>query len=141
MFSKDFAINHDKELDKTTIYCKIKNMSNEEALESRSSLYFNKEMLPLGQVLIRVSDHIRLSFHVQNFVDVETENEAFAEFIFEVEQNGFRKIAGQCRDNYIGDVKTWKTVMTYLDLNYIEDGTLGQTSLAFNQTEMKKQQL
>lgn len=58
-----------------------------------------------------------------------------------MEETGFRKISGQCRDGFLGNVKTWKTVMTYLDLNYIEDGTFGLTTLQYNQTEMKKEQL
>lgn len=131
-FTKEFAINHDKELDKADIYCKIKNIHYENIPEVKSKLFFNKEMLPLGQVFIRVEDQIKFSFHVENFQEGAPESPAFAEYIFEVEADGFRKISGQCKDNYLGDIRTWKTATTYLDLNYIDDGSFGLTTLHYN---------
>lgn len=73
-FTKEFAINHDKELDKTSIYCKIKNVFYPNMPEVKTRLYFNKEMLPLSQVFIRVKDHIRLSFHIENYTENSKEN-------------------------------------------------------------------
>ena len=55
-FTKEFAVNHDKELDKTNLICKVKNLFNPSTPEGKTRLYFNKEMLSLSQVFIRVKD-------------------------------------------------------------------------------------
>jgi len=56
IISKEFAINHDKSLDKTIIFCQIKNMSNTSLPVVRQRIYFNKETLELGKNFIRVGD-------------------------------------------------------------------------------------
>jgi len=48
IFEKEFALNHDKCLDKTNIQCKIKNITNETLPMQKTRLFFNKEVLPLG---------------------------------------------------------------------------------------------
>ena len=48
IFEKEFALNHDKCLDKTNILCKIKNITNETLPIQKTRLFFNKEVLPLG---------------------------------------------------------------------------------------------
>ena len=56
IFQKEFALNHDKCLDKTNILCKIKNITNETLPIQKTRLFFNKEVLPLGQIFIKVGD-------------------------------------------------------------------------------------
>lgn len=47
IFSKEFALNHDKSLDKSNIFCKVKNLTNQTLPEQKIKVYFNKEVLPL----------------------------------------------------------------------------------------------
>jgi len=56
VFSKEFAINHDKSLDKATIFCQIQNMSNSSLPVIRQRVYFNKETFELGKNFIRVGN-------------------------------------------------------------------------------------
>ena len=64
IFEKEFAINHDKCLDKANIACKFRNVTNETLPVQNTRLFFNKEVLPLGQVFIRVGDQIEMTFTV-----------------------------------------------------------------------------
>jgi hypothetical protein len=48
-----------------------------------------------------------MTFYVWDSVN-DTNQEPFAAYMFEVESHGFRKIYGQCRDEFLEGVKTWK---------------------------------
>ena len=104
----------------------------------KTRLFFNKEVLPLGQIFIKVGDQIQMTFAVQDTVKAEDEIQPFASYFFAVESLGFRQISGQCKDDLLRDVRTWRAIMTTLDLNFIEDGSYGTTSYNFNQTEAKR---
>jgi len=56
IFPKEFAINHDKGLDKANIMCKIKNMTNSSLPEQKMRVFFNKEVFELSKSFIRVKD-------------------------------------------------------------------------------------
>jgi len=58
--SKDFALNHSKELDKAVIKCRLVNLTKTSDGESdefdflcsnTTRLFFNKRVIPLGRVL------------------------------------------------------------------------------------------
>jgi len=75
-----------------------------------------------------------MTFAVQDAVKAEDEIQPFASYFFVVEPLGFRQISGQCKDDFLTEVRTWRSIMTTLDLNFIEDGSYGATSYNFNQT-------
>lgn len=94
VFTPEFVYSHEKELDKTHIYVKIQNVT-QESKELKTRLFFNKEMLPLNQLFIRVGDRLLYSFHVEDrFSTKKEELEPFATCVFEVENERLRKISG-----------------------------------------------
>ena len=56
IFPKEFTTNHDKSLDRATIFCQLKNMTNTSLDVVRQRVYFNKEVLELGKNFIRIGD-------------------------------------------------------------------------------------
>ena len=64
IFQKEFAMNHDKCLDKTNVQCRISNITNETLPVQKTRLFFNKEVLPLGHIFIKVGDQIQMTFAV-----------------------------------------------------------------------------
>ena len=89
-----------------------------------------------------------MSFFVkdENVEEEEEENmelnNTFATYQFTVEPDGFRTIdPSQNHDDFVDSVKTWRTVMTSLDINYIEDGTNGMTSANYNSKQAAKRAL
>ena len=152
IFEKQFTINHSKDLDKANIQCRLKNLSLLEnkgsstgagtALSSHSGrLYFNKTVLPLGQIFIRVGDTIELQFYVEDpFSDLDAkdkEPQPFSYATFLVTERGFETVKGMSHDERITDVVTWKAFMTTLNFNNIHDSSQGLTSLSHNQQQAK----
>lgn len=141
IFNKEFAINHDKGLDKANVWCQIKNLSQPKKVPVHNQrIFFNKEILPLGQIFIKVGDEIQMSFYVKD-PDAEDDKKditAFSHYHFMVDPEGFKAMGGFCKDEILRDVKTWRATMTSLDLNYIEDGSLGMSSLSYNRDQAKK---
>ena len=90
IFSKEFAYNHEKSLDKTNIFCTIKNVGYDSNPEYKTKIYFNKEILPLDQIFIRLGDKILFAFFVEDPYSQSTEErEPFATYFIEVKSNGF----------------------------------------------------
>lgn len=94
IFEKEFAINHDKCLDKANIVCKFRNTTDEALPVQKTRLFFNREVLPLGQVFIRVGDQLEMTFTVEESGRAEEDLQPFASYIFQVEELGFRSISG-----------------------------------------------
>ena len=102
-------------------------------------------MLTLGKVFIKIGDKIKMSFFVKD-ENVEEEDEEMSEinctfatytFIVEFDEKTkttcFRTVnPSQNYDDCIEEVKTWTTIMTTIDINYIDDGTNGMTSQSYN---------
>ncbi len=50
-----------------------------------------------------------------------------------MESDGFRASKGSLyKEEFVGNAKTWRAFSTSIDLNYIDDGSLGMTSAAYN---------
>ena len=64
---------------------------------------------------------------------------SFYHFIVDPE-GGFRLTDGFCRDGLLKEVRTWRALTTSMDLNFIEDGSQGMTSLNYNRDQQKKAQ-
>ena len=111
-------------------------------LSSQSTrIFFNKTVLPLGQVFIRVGDTIELLFYVVNpysGTDARDEDiQPFSHATFLVTEQGLETVKGMSHDEKITEVATWKAFMTTLNFNYIHDGSSGLTSLSYNQQQAK----
>ena len=95
-----------------------------------------------------VGDTIKLSFYVKDAYKEDWSDDdirPFSHYAFEVTEQGFKTISGQVSEEMLEDVVTWQAKMTAMELNYIEDGTLGMSSLSHNkklekQAAQKKQQ-
>ena len=98
-------------------------------------------MLALGKIFIKIGDNVKMSFFVKDEMAEEDEeemselNNTFATYTFIVEYDEktkttcFRTVnPSQNYDDCIEDVRTWTTIMTEIDINYIEDGTNGMSS-------------
>ena len=44
--------------------------------------------------------------------ETDGDSEPFSSYLFEVQANGFRKVYGNCRDDFISNVFTWRSIMT-----------------------------
>lgn len=148
IFDKEFTLHHSKELDKAHIQCILRNLTGtakkpssgngNAALTSQSTrIFFNKTVLPLGQLFIRVGDTIELLFHVVDpyaGTDAKEEDvQPFSYATFLVTEQGFQTVKGMSQDEKITGVVTWKAFMTTLNFNYIHDESLGRSSLSYNQ--------
>ena len=152
IFSKEFAINHDKALDKTNIWCTIKNLTQpEKSPETSQRLFFGKEILDFGENFVKVDDEIQFTFYCKDPMKADQPDEncpPFSTYHFKVTAPdaekgtgpGFQQIAGHCLSELIEPVETWRATMASLDFNYIEDGSLGFSSLARNNKLTKTRQ-
>lgn len=135
-------MNHDKELDKTNIQCRFRNLTLFEKDNKApmcgvtTRLFFNKYVLPLGQVFIKVGDIVDMIFYVP---DPNAEEDAgeeaikpFSSYQFMVAVDGFQMLSGMGKDELLPQVKTWEAQMTSIALNFIEDGTMGLTTQGYN---------
>lgn len=78
--SKLFAENHPKSLDKATLKCKLTNVTKtadgvidefDKLCKKTTRLFFNKEMIELGQILVQVGDVINIQFYALDPDDTE----------------------------------------------------------------------
>ena len=148
VFSKEFAISHDEALDKTNIFCRTTNLTNSQVEDVKTRVYFNKEVFPLSQMFIRLKDHILMQFYVHDYSQ-EVDMDPFTSYLFKVTPTGFQqleefrgmKYASMGKDGFVSGIKTWQSVITALDLNFIDDGSMGRTAAEFNKTLIKKEKL
>ena len=107
IFLRDFTLNHSKDLDKANIQCIFKNITNQSNSAKdknnqsmnfqKTRLFFNKTVLPLGQVFIRVGDTIELQFFTVDPTDTEQKEEdlkPFSHYQFMVTEEGFKTVTG-----------------------------------------------
>ena len=107
---------HDPQLDLMHIVCDIRNTARDK--QSSKRVYFNKEILPIGQVACTLNDTIKLTFSTKQDEEVRP----FASFDFRVLEHGLEQITQLSLPIKV-PLKTWTAKTVDLPLNLSKNST------------------
>lgn len=112
------ALNHDPALDVMHLVCDVRNTARDK--HSQKRIYFNKEILPMGQIACTLNDTIRLTFCTKHDDDIAP----FASFDFRVLADGLEQISkDQLSAPIRVPLKTWTAKTAELPVNLSKTNT------------------